>query len=149
MRQSDGQTSAMRGDGQTGGDTAGEAAGSGPQTGPLAEPAAPQAWLKAAQAEEAVQKALATDDTERMILVYLGRGRLHIDPQGRITLADGVTEAQARRLGLDELLKKDQAACRTIIDALIRHAPGATRKDRPHLSQALNRWRAKHVFGRD
>jgi len=118
---------------------------------PAAEAPQQTAWVTAALADPGVQDALATHDwTEGLILHELRQGRLRIDPDGRLALADGVGETTpARRDRVLRFIQEDRAACETIIDALVRHVPGATPKDRARLERAFNRRRAKRVFGTD
>lgn len=129
-----GITSPVRGDGEE---------------APTAEAPQQPAWLTATLADPGVQRALVTHaETGPIILLELDQGWLRIDPDGRLALAGGVDEAApARRDRLADLIQEDRAACEAVVEALVRHLPGATPKDRAGLAQALNRWRVEYVFG--
>lgn len=110
----------------------------------------PQAWISVTLDDTAVSDALATHAaTGGIILGELDRGRLRLTPDGRIELAQSVDQSSAQGGRLLDLIEEDRTASQNIVDALTRHLPGATSKHQASLSQALNRWRAEHVFGGD
>ncbi len=109
---------------------------------------APPAWIDAARTASGVPEALTTLDVTRgSLLRELGAGTLRLDPDGRLALADSVNPGSKLGQRLRKMIEDDRAACRTIVDALVRHVPGATAEDRASLEQALNQWRAEQVFG--
>ena len=108
----------------------------------------PPAWIEPVLAEPGVRKALNVHETkDGMILFELGEGRLRLDAEGRLVLANGVDQASPCGRRLLGWIEDDRAACETIVEALVRHVPGAKPEDRPRLAEALNRYRAEHVFG--
>ena len=122
---------------------------SGQQTRRLRGAADAQAWITAALNDPSVQEALVTHaKTEGIVRLARSEGRLRIAPDGRIALAEGLDEATVERLGLHGLIEEDRAACETIVEALMRHVPGARPRDRARIAQALNHWRAENVFRR-
>ena len=108
----------------------------------------PPAWVEAVLDEPGVRDALATHDwTQGTILIALSRGGLRLDRAGQPVLADGIDQASPAGGPVLELIERDRAACETIVQGLVRHVPGAKPEDRARLAEALNRYRAEHVFG--
>ena len=105
-------------------------------------------WLLAVLSDPVVQEALADQVVKgKYIGIEITRGRLRLDDKGRPVLVEGIDVSETRRKALNKLIEEDQAACKKIVDALIRHHPSATERDRARLRPTLDRWRAKHIFG--
>ncbi len=119
----------------------------GPNDAPPTTPGDSGGWLQALLDDEQAEEALSD-------LVFSGQILLQGQQTGRIVVIDGRPTiaphaglAPAKRERLARQLKADDDACERIVDALIRHLPDATENDRADLRRALDRWRAKKVFG--
>lgn len=125
--------------------------GGGEDSPALDRPREPD-WIAQVLAEPDVKAAIVEGhpaiDEAKMVFELGQGGGLQLDSDGRVVLAEGMDEPSAKRDGLTDLIERDNAACERIVDALMRHLPDVTEKDRPAVRRSLNRWRAKNVFGR-
>ncbi len=111
----------------------------------LAELEAPPHWIASALAEPGVADALAEMDMNEPRLLSAMTHEWIILTAGRWSLAAGLTEEQA--LPLRRIIERDHEAVELVVDALVRHLPGADEHDREAIRQALAKRRAKDVFG--
>ena len=117
-----------------------------PSNQPLAE--APEEWitemLGTKQAHDALGDRFISDG---LILGELRSGGLVLDADGLPAVAPNIDVGTARGQDLADLIEEDRDATERMVDALVRALPEASEKDRTALRRALNRWRAKNVFG--
>ncbi len=108
----------------------------------------PPAWVEATLNTPGVSEALDRRRLkEQTFISELGEGRLRLDADGRLVLADAIDRESNHGKTLLRELEEDRAAGRTIAEALARHIPGASPEDADAIARSLDRWRAKHVFG--
>ncbi len=101
------------------------------------------AWVTQALADPQVESPLKELSANvPPIMSGLCNGELALDAEGRVSATP-----IARDKELLDMPGRERCAIDTLVDALLRHLPGATESDRPAVRRALLRWRAINDFG--